>query len=124
VVLRGGRLASNYDAASIRSATESLAKAGLPTGLMVDCSHANSNKQHARQEEVWHSLIEQRLAGTPSLIGVMIESHLLEGAQPMAPSLDQLKYGISITDACLGWDVTERMMRWGREALAAGQKPA
>ncbi len=118
VVLRGGRLSSNYDAESIRVATESLAKAGLPTGLMVDCSHANSNKQHARQEEVWRSLIEQRLAGTPSLIGVMIESHLFEGAQPMATRLDQLQYGVSITDACLGWDVTERMLRSGHAALA------
>jgi 3-deoxy-7-phosphoheptulonate synthase len=119
VVLRGGRLNSNYDAESIRAATENLQKAGLPTGLMVDCSHANSNKQHARQEEVWHSLIEQRLAGTPSLIGVMIESHLHEGTQPMASRLDQLKYGVSITDACLGWDVTERMLRWGRQGLTA-----
>ncbi len=119
VVLRGGRLSSNYDAESIRVATESLAKAGLPTGLMVDCSHANSNKQHARQEEVWRSLIEQRLAGTPSLIGVMIESHLSEGAQPMANRLDLLQYGVSITDACLGWEATERMLRWGHQALAS-----
>jgi 3-deoxy-7-phosphoheptulonate synthase len=118
VVLRGGRLSSNYDAASIRAATESLKNANLPSGLMVDCSHANSGKQHARQEEVWHSLIEQRLAGSPSLIAVMIESHLEEGSQPMAPSLDQLRYGVSITDACLGWDVTERMLRWGAKELA------
>jgi 3-deoxy-7-phosphoheptulonate synthase len=117
VVLRGGRLSSNYDADSIRVATEALAKAGLPTGLMVDCSHANSNKQHGRQEEVWHSLIAQRLAGSPSLIGAMIESHLFEGAQAMATQVDLLKYGVSITDACLGWDVTERMLRWGREEL-------
>jgi 3-deoxy-7-phosphoheptulonate synthase len=117
VVLRGGRLSSNYDADSIRVATEALAKAGLPTGLMVDCSHANSNKQHGRQEEVWHSLIAQRLAGSPSLIGAMIESHLFEGAQAMATQLDLLKYGVSITDACLGWEVTERMLRWGREEL-------
>ncbi|HKX63328.1 MAG TPA: 3-deoxy-7-phosphoheptulonate synthase [Verrucomicrobiae bacterium] len=117
VVLRGGRLSSNYDAESIATAASNLAKAGLPPGLMVDCSHANSNKQHARQEEVWYSLMDQRLAGTPSLIGVMIESHLFEGTQPMAPRLEQLRYGISITDACLGWETTERMLRRGHQQL-------
>jgi 3-deoxy-7-phosphoheptulonate synthase len=118
VVLRGGRLSSNYDAESIAAAASSLAKAGLPPGLMVDCSHANSNKQHARQEEVWNSLMAQRLAGTPSLMGVMIESHLFEGAQPMAPRLEQMKYGVSITDACLGWETTEKMLRAGHQQLA------
>ena len=117
VVLRGGRLSSNYDAESIAAAASNLGKAGLPPGLMVDCSHANSNKQHARQEEVWYSLMDQRLAGTPSLIGVMVESHLMEGTQPMAPRLDQLRYGVSITDACLGWETTERMLRRGHEQL-------
>jgi len=122
VVLRGGRLSSNYDAESIATATASLKKAGLPVGLMVDCSHANSNKQHARQEEVWHSLMDQRLSGSPSLIGVMIESHLFEGTQPMAPRLDQLRYGVSITDACLGWETTERMLRRGRELISASRR--
>jgi 3-deoxy-7-phosphoheptulonate synthase len=117
IVLRGGRLSSNYDAESIATAASNLGKAGLPPGLMVDCSHANSNKQHARQEEVWYSLMDQRLAGTPSLIGVMIESHLFEGTQPMAPRLDQLRYGVSITDACLGWETTERMLRRGHQQL-------
>jgi 3-deoxy-7-phosphoheptulonate synthase len=117
VVLRGGRLSSNYDAESIAAAASNLGKAGLPPGLMVDCSHANSNKQHARQEEVWYSLMDQRLAGTPSLIGVMIESHLFEGTQPMAPRLEQLRYGVSITDACLGWETTERMLRRGHQQL-------
>src|SRR6266571_3560156 len=76
VVLRGGRLRTNYDAESIREAEAKLAQAGLPAVLMVDCSHANSGKQHTRQEEVWHSVIEQRAAGTCSLIGVMLESFL------------------------------------------------
>jgi 3-deoxy-7-phosphoheptulonate synthase len=119
VVLRGGRARTNYDAESIREAAECLAKAGLPPVLMVDCSHANSGKQHARQEEVWKSLIEQRLTGSKPIIGVMIEGNLLEGSQPIAQDLTELKYGVSITDACLGWDVTERMLREGRKALAA-----
>lgn len=118
VVLRGGRLNTNFDAESIRVAAESLKKAGLPPALMVDCSHANSLKQHAKQEEVWRSLIEQRVAGTKPITGVMIESNLAEGSQSIPQNLSELRYGVSVTDACLGWDVTERALRWGRDMLA------
>jgi 3-deoxy-7-phosphoheptulonate synthase len=118
IVLRGGRLRTNYDAESIREAGESLQKAGLPAVLMVDCSHANSLKQHAKQEEVWRSLIEQRLAGSKPITGVMIESNLAEGSQSIPKNLGELRYGVSVTDACLGWDVTERLLRWGHEALS------
>jgi 3-deoxy-7-phosphoheptulonate synthase len=118
VVLRGGRLATNYDAESIRAAAQCLKAAGLPEVLMVDCSHANSAKQHARQEEVWRSLIEQRLADSKALIGVMIESNLVEGSQPIPKTLSELQYGVSVTDACLGWEVTERLLRWGHANLA------
>ncbi|HWF18588.1 MAG TPA: 3-deoxy-7-phosphoheptulonate synthase [Verrucomicrobiae bacterium] len=117
VVLRGGRLQTNYDAESIREAEMKLKQAGLRPGLMVDCSHANSGKQHARQEDVWRSVIEQRIAGSPSLTGVMIESYLREGSQPFPKNPAELQYGISITDACLGWEVTERMLRWGNAEL-------
>lgn len=117
-VLRGGRLMTNYDAESIRSAAESLRKAGLAPVLMVDCSHANSLKQHARQEEVWRSLIEQRVAGNTAITGVMIESNLEEGNQSIPKNLADLRHGVSVTDACLGWDVTERILRWGRDELA------
>ncbi len=117
VVLRGGRLRTNYDAESIREAEASLVKAGLRPGLMVDCSHANSGKQHAKQEDVWRSVVEQRGAGSAALTGVMVESYLKEGSQPFPKNPAELQYGVSITDACLGWDVTERMLRWGYEAL-------
>jgi 3-deoxy-7-phosphoheptulonate synthase len=120
VVLRGGRARTNYDAESIRDAAECLTKSGLPPVLMVDCSHANSGKQHARQEEVWNSLIEQRVAGSKPIIGVMIEGNLSEGSQPISPNLAELKYGVSITDACLGWETTERMLRWGHSMLPKG----
>lgn len=116
VVLRGGRARTNYDAASIAEAGEQLRKAGLPDGLMVDCSHANSLKQHAKQEEVWENLMVQRAEGSRSLIGVMIESHLYEGSQPLKPRAE-MRYGVSITDACLGWEVTERMLRTGAEVM-------
>jgi 3-deoxy-7-phosphoheptulonate synthase len=122
VVLRGGRLRPNYDAESIREAETSLAKAGLPPVLMVDCSHANSGKLHARQEEVWQNLVQQLKAGTPSVIGVMIESHLHEGSQPIPPDLSQLRYGVSVTDACLNWEVTERMLRQGHDELKRARR--
>jgi 3-deoxy-7-phosphoheptulonate synthase len=124
VVLRGGRARTNYDAESIRDAEAKLTQAGLPPGLMVDCSHANSSKQHSKQEDVWHSVVLQRAAGTKSLTGVMVESYLQEGNQPFPQEVSKLKYGVSITDACLGWDVTERMLRWGNEALRQASQPS
>lgn len=118
VVLRGGRARTNYDAESIRDAEATLKKCGLPPVLMVDCSHANSAKQFARQEDVWHTVIEQRASGTRSLIGMMVESYLSEGNQPFPKPANELKYGVSITDACVSWETTERMLRWGYETLA------
>lgn len=117
IVLRGGRARTNYDAESIRDAEAVLKKSHLPPVLMVDCSHANSAKQFARQEDVWRSVIEQRLGGTRSLIGVMIESNLHEGNQPFPKPVTELQYGVSITDACVSWETTERMLRWGYERL-------
>jgi 3-deoxy-7-phosphoheptulonate synthase len=109
---------TNYDAASIKAAEGKLLAEKLPPGLMVDCSHANSEKKFAKQEEVWRSVIEQRVGGTKSLIGLMVESHLNEGNQPIPKSMRDLRYGVSITDSCIGWEATERMLRWGYERLA------
>jgi 3-deoxy-7-phosphoheptulonate synthase len=117
VVLRGGRAMTNYDPASIKAAENKLISEKLPPVLMVDCSHANSEKKFAKQEEVWRSVIEQRVGGTQSLIGLMVESHLFEGNQPIPKSKCDLKYGVSITDSCVGWETTERMLRWGYEQL-------
>lgn len=117
VVLRGGRAMTNYDAASIKSAEAKLISENLPPVLMVDCSHANSEKKFAKQEEVWRSVIQQRVGGTASLIGLMVESHLNEGNQPIPKSLKELRYGVSITDSCIGWEATERMLRWGYAEL-------
>ncbi len=117
VVLRGGRAKTNYDAESIRAAEEKLISEKLQPVLMVDCSHANSEKKFARQEDVWHSVIQQRVEGTRSLIGLMVESHLFEGNQPIPAKLKDLRYGVSITDSCIGWEATERMVRWANEAL-------
>jgi 3-deoxy-7-phosphoheptulonate synthase len=118
VVLRGGRRRANYDAASIAQAETQLAAHGLPRVLMVDCSHANSGKEPARQEEVWRNVIAQRAAGARSLIGLMVESYLEEGAQPFPKNPADLRYGVSITDGCVSWETTARMLRWGHKQLA------
>ncbi len=117
VVLRGGRAMTNYDAASIKAAEDKLISEKLAPVLMVDCSHANSEKKFAKQEEVWRSVIEQRVGGTKSLVGLMVESHLNEGSQPIPKTKADLRYGVSITDSCVGWEATERMLRWGHEML-------
>ncbi len=106
VILRGGK-APNYDAQSVAAACADLAKAKLPQRLMVDCSHANSSKQHLRQLDVARDIAGQLREGSNSIFGVMVESHLNDGAQKFTPGQDdpaQLAYGKSITDACLGWD--------------------
>jgi 3-deoxy-7-phosphoheptulonate synthase len=119
VVLRGGRTRSNYDAASITDALAALQQEGQSPSLMVDCSHANSNKQHAQQEEVARDVIAQRVAGNKALIGLMIESYLEEGNQSVQANIADLKYGVSITDACLSWQATERILREAHERLSA-----
>ncbi|MBC8096173.1 MAG: 3-deoxy-7-phosphoheptulonate synthase [Akkermansiaceae bacterium] len=124
VVLRGGRLQTNYDAQSILDAEAKLTQAKLRPVMMVDCSHANSGKQPAKQEDVWRSIIDQRVGGTTSLIGAMIESYLEEGAQPIPKAASDLRYGVSITDACISWETTERILRWGFERLAGKAKAA
>ena len=106
VILRGGKT-PNYDAANVAAACEDLEKAGLPPTLMVDCSHANSSKQHERQKDVARDIAGQISGGSRSVFGVMIEGHLVGGAQKFTPGKDAvaaLTYGQSITDACLGWD--------------------
>jgi 3-deoxy-7-phosphoheptulonate synthase len=118
IVLRGGRAKANYDAKSICKAEEKLKSDKLQPVLMVDCSHANSGKQHARQEDVWRSVIQQRVEGTRSLIGMMIESNINEGNQPIPKKLTDLRYGVSLTDSCISWETTERLLRWGYEKLA------
>jgi 3-deoxy-7-phosphoheptulonate synthase len=117
IVLRGGRAKTNYDAESIRAAEEKLKAEKLPPVLMVDCSHANSSKQFAKQEDVWRSVIQQRVEGSRPLIGLMVESNLHEGNQPIPANLKELRYGVSLTDSCIGWETTERMLRWGYETL-------
>ncbi|WP_145192926.1 3-deoxy-7-phosphoheptulonate synthase [Pseudomonas sp. URMO17WK12:I11] len=109
LVLRGGHQGPNFDAGSVAQARQGLAKAGLQARIMVDCSHANSGKDPARQPAVFDDVLAQRLAGDRSLVGVMLEGHLFDGCQTLGKGT--LKYGVSITDGCLGWSATETLLR-------------
>jgi 3-deoxy-7-phosphoheptulonate synthase len=108
VILRGGK-APNYDAVSVEAACRELQAAKLPATLMVDCSHANSSKQHEKQVDVARDIAGQVASGSRNIFGVMVESHLVGGAQKFTPGKDTvqgLEYGKSITDACIGWDTS------------------
>ena len=111
VVLRGGDGKPNYDAVSIALAEQALAKAKLPANLVVDCSHANSYKKPELQPLVLTDVVNQIRTGNQSIVGLMIESHLEAGNQSIPADLSQLKYGCSVTDACVDWATTERMIR-------------
>ncbi|KAH8815427.1 hypothetical protein F5884DRAFT_695758 [Xylogone sp. PMI_703] len=111
VILRGGKKGTNYDAESIKEAKEALEKAGVRQRLMVDCSHGNSLKNHKNQPKVAAVLAEQISKGEEAIMGVMIESNINEGNQKVpAEGKAGLKYGVSITDACIGWDDTEPVL--------------
>lgn len=110
VILRGGRLGPNYDETSVKEAMERLTKAGVQPMVMVDCSHANSNKVHSNQIGVCQNVVDQRAGGNDNIIGVMLESNLFEGNQKVG-NISDLKYGVSITDACISWEDTEKLLR-------------
>ncbi|MCV9917419.1 3-deoxy-7-phosphoheptulonate synthase [Pseudomonas sp. BT-42-2] len=116
LVLRGGHKGPNYDADSVAQARIGLAKVGLAARIMVDCSHANSGKDPARQPAVFEQVLAQRLAGDTSLVGVMLEGHLFDGCQALGKT--PLKYGVSITDGCLGWDKTAQLLTAAASKLA------
>ena len=121
VILRGGKT-PNYDADSVANACAELDKAQLPARLMVDFSHANSSKQHEKQLDVARDIAQQIGGGSQSVFGVMIESHLQAGAQKFTPgkdSIDALRYGQSITDACLGWDASLDALQILSQAVTA-----
>jgi len=111
LVLRGGGGRPNYDSVSISLAEQALHQAGLPGNLVVDCSHANSWKRPDYQPLVMRDVMHQIREGNSSVLGLMIESHLEAGNQPIPADLSQLRYGCSVTDACVGWDATAAMIR-------------
>lgn len=120
VILRGGRTTVNYDTESIAQASALLEKAKLPARLMIDCSHANSNKDYRKQASVCRDVAAQIAKGNRNIIGVMLESNLIAGAQKHTPG-QALTYGQSITDACLGWDETLPLLRELAKAVKDGR---
>ena len=126
VILRGGKQ-PNYDEANVDAACNDLKEAGLRPTVMVDCSHANSSKKHEKQLDVTREIARQLAAGSDKVFGVMLESNISAGAQKFTPgkdSLDQLEYGKSITDACLGWDHTLQALELLSEGVKARRKQA
>lgn len=112
IILRGGSATgTNYDPESIRDVRKALEAKGLEPAIMVDCSHANSEKDHRNQPKVAASLAAQIGGGDASIRATMIESHLKEGAQPLSSDRSALEYGLSVTDACVGWETTVEMVR-------------
>ncbi|MFO0424687.1 MAG: 3-deoxy-7-phosphoheptulonate synthase [Planctomycetia bacterium] len=110
LMLRGGRSGSNYSADVVEDARKRLEAAGLPARVIVDCSHANSGKDHRRQSVVWRDVIEQRVAGDRVIAGLMLESNIMPGSQPVQSDRSKLHYGVSITDGCIGWEETEELL--------------
>jgi 3-deoxy-7-phosphoheptulonate synthase len=107
VVLRGGGGKPNYDSVSVALAEKELEAAKVSKNIMVDCSHANSNKDPGLQPLVMENVTNQILEGNKSIVGLMVESHINWGAQKIPADLKELKYGVSITDACIDWPTTE-----------------
>jgi 3-deoxy-7-phosphoheptulonate synthase len=120
VILRGGRTTVNYDAESVGQASALLEKTKLPARLMIDCSHANSNKDYRKQASVCRDVAAQIAKGNRNIVGVMLESNLVAGAQKLTPG-QPLTYGQSITDACLGWDETLPLLRELATAVKGGR---
>lgn len=118
VVLRGGKNGPNYDSVNVALTEQALEKADLPKSIVVDCSHANSNKNPLLQPLVMENCIHQITEGNESIVGLMIESHLHEGNQKISPDLSELQYGVSVTDGCVSWETTEKMLRSAHQMLS------
>jgi 3-deoxy-7-phosphoheptulonate synthase len=117
IVLRGGSQGPNYDSVHIKLCEEALEKAGIASNIMVDCSHANSNKQPELQPLVVENVANQIIEGNQSIVGLMIESNLKAGNQSIPANLDDLEYGVSVTDGCIDWETTEACLREMRDRL-------
>jgi|SRR3989338_655863 len=122
VVLRGGNGSANYDKGSVEETQAKLGNRGLPENVMVDCSHGNSRKDYSKQPEVFEEVLKQIVDGNSGIIGWMLESNIYESSQKIPTDLKgfdrtKLEYGKSVTDSCIGWDTTERLVREAYRAL-------
>ena len=118
LILRGGKNGPNYDAESVAEASRLLDAAKLPPRLVVDCSHANSSKDYRRQTVVWNDVMQQRADGNDGIVGLMLESNLVEGQQSLGDDPSTLKYGVSITDGCISIEATTELLRSARNMLS------
>ena len=116
LVLRGGSNGPNYDEKSVKEAENQMKKSGLDPKIIIDCSHANSNKDHKKQPIVFENILTQKLKGNKSIVGLMLESHINEGNQSLSDS-NNLKYGVSITDACINWETTNDLITDAQKKL-------
>ena len=117
LILRGSRTRPNYDAESIGAAVDRMKAVGLAPSIMVDCSHGNAGKKFEAEEQVWYDVLLQRSHGNAAIVGMMVESNLDEGSQPIPADLSKLRRGVSVTDECVGWETTERMVRHGADVM-------
>lgn len=124
IVLRGGSNGPNYGAAHIKLAEKQLERANVGAGIIIDCSHANSSKDHDNQPLVLANIVDQKLAGNKSIVGFMLESNINAGNQPIPENLEDLKYGVSITDACVDWETTETIIKDAAKALRGAKVAA
>ena len=125
IVLRGGSRGPNFDAESVADAIDRLEKSRVCPRLIVDCSHANCGKDHTKQRIAFNDVLEQRVSGNTNIVGVMLESHLNEGNQPLdEKNPGGLRYGVSITDPCVGWEETVELLTAAHSALSAAGKTA
>ncbi|MEH2288955.1 3-deoxy-7-phosphoheptulonate synthase [Nostoc sp.] len=115
VILRGGSQ-PNFDPANVKQVEEKLKKANLPPRIVIDCSHGNTNKDYKLQGTVLENIIQQIVDGNTSIVGMMLESHLYEGSQPITGK-EELKYGVSVTDKCISWEETEKIILAAHEKL-------
>lgn len=118
IILRGGGGKPNFDAMSVKIAEEKFKEVNLPARIVIDCSHGNCNKDHRLQSAVFENVIQQIIDGNKSIVGLMLESHLYEGNQPLSSNLEKLKYGVSVTDKCIGWNETEKTILAAYEKLS------
>jgi 3-deoxy-7-phosphoheptulonate synthase len=124
IVLRGGASGPNYSAAHLSEVESRLDAAGLRRAIMIDCNHDNSGRRPERQPEILENVVAHIVSGNRSIVGIMVESNLLSGRQPLARSLRKMRYGVSITDGCLDWLSTERCLREAHAALAPRSESA
>lgn len=117
IILRGGASGPNYHEESVEAAEKMMSKLGMEPSIVIDCSHANSGKSFEKQERVLHSIVDQKNRGAKSITGFMLESFLKEGNQKLPADLSKLEYGKSITDQCVSWEVTEKIVSAAAESL-------